>query len=160
MGSSRSRNGSTVTVAQRAEVLRLLGEGWSVRKVAVEVFGAERFRGRVERIKVAAASKPEAPRQADEPVDLQGLSHVAAIKVLFERRLAALLADGVPPSMNELHRLLDVQRQLETIDAIERINTMTQRQTTFTASQLGDLVFGAASSESGDCGHRAASDED
>jgi hypothetical protein len=41
---------SKSTPAQRAEVVRMREAGWSIRKIAAEVFGDPRFRGRVERI--------------------------------------------------------------------------------------------------------------
>jgi hypothetical protein len=112
-GSARS------TAAQRAEVRRLRGEGWSIRAVASEVFGDRRYRGRVERI----LRKPVPARPAGtavEGIGLEGLSDRAALRVLYERRLAEMLAAEVPPSMNEVHRMLDVGQRLDALAEQER----------------------------------------
>jgi hypothetical protein len=118
--------GAKATVAQRSEVLRLQGAGWSVRGIAAEVFGDARFRGRVERILARGASP--LPPAAPEGAGLDGLAPVEAIKVLFERRLAVLLAGEVTPSMSELQKLLDVSRRLDAIAMVERMNKLANEE--------------------------------
>lgn len=116
------------SAAQREQVVRLRAADTSLRKIAEEVFGDARLRGRVERILAAHESASgSVPTAAADAADLQGLSQMEALKVLFERRLAALLADEEPPSMNELHRLLDVQRQLESYELVEEARTLTRQ---------------------------------
>jgi hypothetical protein len=50
---------------------------------------------------------------------------VAAIRLLYERRLAKLLSGEVAPSMTELVKLLEVQRRLDGFDQIERLRALT-----------------------------------
>jgi hypothetical protein len=111
------------TAAQRAEVMRLHDEGGSVRGIAVEVFGHERFRGRVERIVAAARSgaAPAGARSGFEPFDVRGLSDTEVLRRLFEWRLERWAARGVAPSMRELQAMLAVQRQLAASDQVERL---------------------------------------
>jgi hypothetical protein len=123
MGSMRGMAKSTA--AQRAEVVRLREAGGSIRSIAAEVFGDARYRGRVERI--LAGSSRGFPPDGAEGVSLEGLAPVDAIRVLYERRLALLLAGEVAPSMTELQKLLDVQRRLDAFDGLERLRTLTRR---------------------------------
>lgn len=129
------RRNTKSTLAQRAEVVRLAAAGMSVRAIAAAVFGEVRFRGRVERILAAPAAGPgEAAASTatgdgvrPDAFDFTGLSPGAAIRLLFERRLADLGERGEAPSMTELRGLLDVLRRLEALEAVERINAMTKR---------------------------------
>ena len=117
--------GAKATAAQRAEVERLAAGGLSVRRVAAEVFGDARFRGRVERIlRPPAAAGPLALLSAAVPllegVDVAALGTTASIRLLLERRLAYWLASGAAPSVGELRNLLEVQRRLEAAESVER----------------------------------------
>jgi hypothetical protein len=123
------------TLAQRAEVVRLAAAGVSVRAIAAEVFGEVRFRGRVERILAVPVSVPDEASAGSkseggvrpEAFDFTGLSHGAAIRLLFERRLADLGESGEAPSVTEVRGLLDVLRRLEALEAVERIKAITSR---------------------------------
>jgi hypothetical protein len=96
-----------------------------VRQIAAAVFGHDRFRGRVERI--LKNDEREAPSSETEPLLIEGLSRLDVFTALFERRLATIAAAGGNVSMNELKNLLDVQRQLEAWETIERMNALTRR---------------------------------
>ena len=117
--------GSKATAAQRLEVLQLSEAGWSIRAVATEVFGDQRFRGRVERI-LAGRASPLPPAAPAEGAELDGLAPTQAIRVLYERRLAMLLAGEVAPSMTELQKLLDVARRLDAIASLERLKNLSR----------------------------------
>jgi hypothetical protein len=65
--SERAGRGRRATAAQCAEVWRLSREGVPIRRIASEVFGDARFRGRVERILRAPAETVCAPA-VDLPV--------------------------------------------------------------------------------------------
>jgi hypothetical protein len=123
---SKFGRGAKATAAQRAEVERLAAEGVSVRRMAAQVFGDARFRGRVERIlhrpaaePVAAASLPLEP--ALDGIDPLELGTNALIRLLFERRLTWLAASGKAPSFSELRSLLEVQRRLAAAEALEQL---------------------------------------
>jgi hypothetical protein len=113
---------SRSTSAQRAEVVRLREAGGSIRAIAAEVFGDQRFRGRVERI---LASSSRGFGNAAEDASLDGLAPMQAIRILYERRLAMLLSGQVAPSMTELVKLLEVQRRLDGFDQYERLRALT-----------------------------------
>ena len=111
------------SASQQAEVIRLAAEGLSVRQIAAAVFGDSRFRGRVERILAVADREQPLPHET-EPLVIEGLSRLEVFTLLFEQRLAAIAAAGGNVSMNELRNLLDVQRQLEAWETIERMNQL------------------------------------
>ena len=116
---TKHSNNSEVTNSQRQEVFRLADEGMSVRRIAVEVFGDAGLRGGVERI--LKARNREAPvKEMPEALDIAGLSQLEVLTLFFERRLALIAASGGAPSMAELRGLLDVQRQLEAWEPLER----------------------------------------
>ena len=121
----RFGRGAKVTAAQRAEVERLAAEGVSVRRIAAQVFGDARFRGRVERIlhrpssQAVAATVPLEPALAG--IDPAALGTTELIRLLLERRLAWLAANGKVPSFRELRSLLEVQRRLEAAEALEQL---------------------------------------
>jgi hypothetical protein len=111
--------------AQRAEVVRLAAEGMSARRIAAEVFGDCRYRGRVERIlrRGPAAASASSPTRAEGwavDADASGLGSTALLRVLFERRLAWLVESDKVPSARELRALFDVERRLETLELLER----------------------------------------
>ena len=91
---------------------------------AAEVFGDQRYRGRVQRI--LAASDGATADLGCEGVSLDGLAPMEAIRVLFERRLAMLAAGDVAPSMTELQKLLEVQRRLDAFAQLERLRDLTR----------------------------------
>jgi hypothetical protein len=121
----RFGRGARATAGQRAEAERLAAEGVSVRRIAAQVFGDARFRGRVERILRRPSAEPVAVAVATDPalegVDLAELGTTALIRLLFERRLAWLATSGKAPSLSELRSLLEVQRQLEAAEALEQL---------------------------------------
>jgi hypothetical protein len=110
------------TVRQRAEVERLAEQGLSIRRIAVEVFGDTRYRGRVERILKArngdgpAAFDPEFP-----PFEIEGLSDLEVMREFFRRRLRLWAASGKAPSPSEQRGLLDVKRRLDSLETLERL---------------------------------------
>jgi hypothetical protein len=97
-----------------------------VRQIAAEVFGDPALRGRVERI-LKARTREEPAAGGLESVDIAGLSSLEVLTMFFERRLALIAATGGAPSMAELRHLLDVQRQLEAWQTVERLNELTRR---------------------------------
>jgi hypothetical protein len=123
---SMSMSKRKASPAQEAEVARLAAEGLPVRKIAAAVFGDARLRGRVERILKGNESEQPQPTEP-EPLAIEGLSTLEVFTLLFERRLAAIAAAGGKVSMNELRNLLDVQRQLEAWETVERMNQLTRR---------------------------------
>jgi hypothetical protein len=117
--------GAKATAVQRAEVERLAAEGMSVRRIAEAVFGDPRFRGRVERIlRRRSEVNPQANASPTDPalegIDVSELEPTAAIRLLFQRRLAFWMASEEAPSMSELRNLLDVERRLEAAEAVAR----------------------------------------
>ncbi len=76
---------SRATAAQRREVLRLADDGMSVRRIASEVFGDGRLRGRVERI-----LKGRTREMPTDPLDIHRLSSLEVLKLFFERRVAEM----------------------------------------------------------------------
>lgn len=113
---------SKSTSAQRAEVVRLREAGSSIRAIAAEVFGDQRYRGRVERV---LAPSLRGFAGGAEGVSLDGLAPMEAIRVLYERRLALLVSGEAAPSMTELGKLLDVQRRLDGFDQYQRLRALT-----------------------------------
>lgn len=112
---------SKATAGQQREVRRLREAGCSIRGIAVEVFGDACYRGRVERILAGTAGR------LDEPdLSLEGTAPMEAIRVLYDRRLAVLLAGEVAPSMAELQKLLDAQRRLDGYAQVEVLRELTR----------------------------------
>jgi hypothetical protein len=120
---SRQGQGSRVTESERAEVKRLAAAGVSVRGIAREVFGDVRLRGRVERILARPASSGEAASDvAFEPVDLTGMDWTDVMRLFLNRRVAMWAKSGRVPSVTELRGVLDLERQLEAREMLERLN--------------------------------------
>ncbi len=109
------------TRAQREEVVQLREADMPIRAIAAQVFGDARYRGRVERI---LASR-EIVGGTRDVAGLEGLEPLEAIRILYERRLAVLLEGEAAPSMTELQKLLEVQRQLDGFAALERLRGLT-----------------------------------
>src|ERR1700740_2472975 len=108
---SEPGTGAKATAAQRAEVERLPAEGVPIRQIAAQVFGDARFRGRVERILRGRDGATPAIATADLAAGervVAELGTAPTLRMLFERRLALLVAREKPPSMSELRALLDV----------------------------------------------------
>ena len=104
---------------------RLAASGLSVRKIAAQVFGDARFRGRVERILSRAADAAEAPeavraREA-ELREFARLDRAGQMRWLLDRRLALWAARDDGPSARELLALLEADRRLQTLETLERL---------------------------------------
>jgi hypothetical protein len=117
--------------AERAEVERLRTEGVSIRKVAEQVFGHERYRGRVERILARPAQDGKEPvlfppDPGLEDVDFDGLSSTALTRLLVDRTLRSWTRTGKIPSPGELRSMMDVQRRLEAMEQLERLRALTR----------------------------------
>jgi len=131
---SRLGHSAKSTPAQRAEVLRLHAEGRTIRAIAEEVFGNERFRGRVERIigpKRTSGSGSEytvPPGVELEDVDFDALTHLELAQLLMDRTLRYWAKTGATPSMNALSKQLDVMRRLQNMESIERMRELTSER--------------------------------
>jgi hypothetical protein len=124
--------GALASGAQRAEVLRLHAEKRPIRQIAEAVFGAERFRGRVERIikgeRRRSTGAGLAAGAAARAAELEGLS-VPGLVRLFMRRLSdEYIATGRVPSLGQLTTMMDLERQLQTLTQLEAIAATTQRR--------------------------------
>jgi hypothetical protein len=99
---SESGRKRAASAAECAEVRRLAANGASVRQIARDVFGDQRFRGRVERILQA----PEAPNKTDGSVVIgQGsdsVETVPAVRAALARYLARIARGEVNPSVGEM----------------------------------------------------------
>src|ERR1700738_587935 len=75
LGMSRVGWSAKSSPEERGEVIRLAGEGVSVRRIAVEVFGDSRYRGRVERIlrPTAVGVRPTVAAEGEGEIDLEQL---------------------------------------------------------------------------------------
>ena len=116
-------------VATREECLRvhaLALEGMSVRRIAEEVFGNQRFRGRVERILHA----PEPPTTPDGGASISEstvlVETVPTVRAALARHLARVARGGLNPSVGELVKLLDLERRLQTFESLEQINALSR----------------------------------
>jgi hypothetical protein len=124
---SKSGRKRTASAAQCAKVRRLAAEGESVRQIAREVFGDQRFRGRVERIlqaPVAANNSPEDTVVIGEAT--VAVETVPAVRAALARYLARVATGEVNPSVGEMVKLLDLERRLQAIEALEEINAITR----------------------------------
>jgi len=115
---------------QRQRVVELGGQGASQRQIAEEVFGDARYRARVERILAAdarASSVSESPRKpAEGPAsdeEFRPRSDIELFRELVARAERGLLRDGAP-SLAEIERLLKIKRQLNAVEAVDRLNAM------------------------------------
>jgi hypothetical protein len=127
---NRSGRRRVATAAQCAEVRRLAAEGASIRAIAAEVFGDTRLRGRVERILKEPATIPSRP--ASEPLwpEDAGVSAetVPAVRAALRQYLIRPQRGEVQPSAGEMVKLLDLERRLQAIEAIEELNELTRAQ--------------------------------
>jgi hypothetical protein len=117
------------TPEQREHVYDLADQGMPQRAIAKEVFGDERFRGRVERILGARHLVRPVPSLEEEiaasaPLDAVGQQLAAldasGVRTLVERYERSLEASDEPPSLADIERLLRIRRQLDTMEMIER----------------------------------------
>lgn len=116
------------TAAQRTEVERLAAVGLSIRAIAEQVFGDASRRGRVERILRPRdrVAKPLIPEVPPLEVNTSVTDTTAVIRAALDRLRARVHADEAGSSAGELRALLDVQRRLDTREAVERINALTR----------------------------------
>ena len=123
---SESGRQRVATSAQCVEVRRLATEGFSLRQIAEEVFGDRRFRGRVERILQAPDAPPDPVRGAligDEDVSVET---APTVRAALARYLAPVARGDLNPSVTEMVKLLDLERRLQTFEAIEQLNALTR----------------------------------
>lgn len=120
-------HGSGASERRGAEVRRLRMEGLSIRAIAEAVFGDRRYRGRVERI-LSSQDEPVAEAVDVEAEEFDRLGSAAVLRLLFERRLRVWFESGKAPPMRELRTALDVRRQLEALEAIERVKDLTRSE--------------------------------
>jgi hypothetical protein len=104
----------------------LAGEGVSVRRIAEQVFGEARFRGRVERI---LRGKPDtddavqaAQLRAAQVAEFMALPRTEQLRRLLERRFEELFLRDTATSARELLSLLAVDRQIRNLETVERLN--------------------------------------
>jgi hypothetical protein len=102
----------------------LAANGTSVREIAEEVFGDRRFRGRVERILQTPALREES--EAFVPLDEASLSAetVPTVRIALARYLARVARGEVNPSIAEMVKLLDLERRLQTVEALEQLKAL------------------------------------
>jgi hypothetical protein len=109
-------------------VRRLAREGVAVREIARRVFGDVRLRGRVERIIKQDRDDGEAgsgSRVADvAEVEVSELSGHELVRLLLQRRLAWLAESGKAPPARELRDLLEVERRLQAVEALEQLRQL------------------------------------
>lgn len=124
---------TVATRAQRARVERLAAEGASVRQIAAAVFGAARYRGRVERILRPRADPAPAPGAYRDPkgeVDLSAVLPASdaapLLRELFNMYMQRVASGEIEPSVAELARLADLERRLEAKEQLERLNALTR----------------------------------
>jgi hypothetical protein len=104
-------------------VRRLAAEGAPIRGIAAEVFGDERFRGRVERILRA----PEQPEADVRVLDAQVVTNaVPVVRQAFGRYLARVAAGIERPSLNDLLKALELERRLQAAEMVEQMNALTR----------------------------------
>ena len=128
---SQQGRGAKATAAQRAEVKRLSAAGGSVPGIAAEVFGDERFRSRVERIlrpgrepipRAALGRPARSPEEVEACLrEFASLGQTAQLRWLYELQLEVFVARETPASARELRMMLDVLRQVEAREELERV---------------------------------------
>lgn len=128
------RRRPTWTEDEREHVLELAAKGTSQREIAQRVFGDSSYRGRVERLlkaDAAASLASQVPRisEADEADDdgTPPLSDLELFRKLVGRAERALLRNTSAPSLADIQRLLRIKREVNTLEAIERMNAAADR---------------------------------
>ena len=117
-------------------MLRLHGQGVSIRRIATDVFGTARFRGRVERI--VAGESIHRPAAVHASLGERGEEMLARaqrgevgvpemVGLLVEAWLSRYVESGAAPPPAALSRAMDVYRQLETVAAVERLKKLQRR---------------------------------
>lgn len=117
---------SSCTREEREQVLALAADGLSQRTIADQVFGDERYRGRVERIlRAQAMPRPQLDSELsanegaiDDGFDALDVSVARELVARFERSLAES-EEVVPPA--EIERLLRIKRQLDAMETVARL---------------------------------------
>lgn len=118
-----------MTAEQRALILELAEKRMSQRKIAKEVFGDDRLRGRVERV-LADQRRAEAridfePGPGGEPDDSE-LPTLEQLVVRYKRSLDKRLDDpSEKVTAQELESLARLEVRLENLRQFERIRAMT-----------------------------------
>jgi hypothetical protein len=119
----------TWTPEQRDQAYALADEGMPQRAISKQVFGDERYRGRVERILRERHIARPAPSLEDElaaSVPLDEVGHelaaldVTGVRALLERFERSLREREEVPSLADIERLIRIKRQLDTMETIER----------------------------------------
>jgi hypothetical protein len=128
---SRRGRALAATPAQVTQVRSLAAEGLSERKIAEIVFGDARYRGRVERLVRPGSSPPAHDSlegtllKADEATQ-SSEPELPSIRELLNRHRRRLASAGELPSLKEIELLLKLERQVETKETLERLNTLTR----------------------------------
>lgn len=126
------------TAEQRERALELVKAGRSYSEVAAEVFGDERFRGRVERIvrrdrteppafpslEELLAQRPTVPGDGD--AQLSPESWLEELVPLYGAMLKRRLEADLPVSGRELLALAQLEWRLESQRSVKRLNELTR----------------------------------
>jgi hypothetical protein len=133
LGMSRVGWSAKSSPEERAEVIRLAAEEVSVRRIAAEVFGDSRYRGRVERIlrRPAVGVRPTVTAEGETEIDLEQLlasgGQAGVVPFLLARYERWLITSGTLPSLAEMERLLRIRRQLAGFAELERLRALHAR---------------------------------
>ncbi len=118
------------TPAQVEQFRLLAAEAVSERKIAEIVFGDARYRGRVERLvhgSNSSSARPLPGEHAPEDKGIRADEHeLPSIRELLDRHRQRLAEAGELPSLKELQLLLKLEQQVETQEALERLNALTR----------------------------------
>ncbi len=120
--------------SQRQEVLRRVAAGESNRRIAAEVFGDARYRGRVERIRWAATRAARSGEPPLTPIEhtLDDAAPPADPAYWHElvahgrRGLKERLARGENLSLRQLDTLLSLEVRVAKLETFERLQDMTR----------------------------------
>jgi hypothetical protein len=121
---SKTGRQRVATDEECTRVRMLAAEGVSLRRIAEEVFGDRRLRGRVERILQAT----EMSRGSGVPVTevMASLETLPTVRVALARYLARVAGGEVSPSVGEMVKLLDLERRLQALEALDEIKALTR----------------------------------
>jgi hypothetical protein len=115
------------TPAECLQVLELATKGISVRRIAEEVFGDARFRGRVERILRTSTQPDPSERDTAPPDSTMSVETVPTVRAALRRYLGRIERGELQPSISEMVKLLDLERRLQTFETLEQLNELTLR---------------------------------
>jgi hypothetical protein len=125
------------TPEQREQVYALADQGVRQRAISKQVFGDERYRGRVERIlRERDIARPlpslEEELAASAPLDEVGRElsalDVSGVRALVGRFERSLEESDEAPSLADIERLIRIRRQLNTMETIERHRAQIRRR--------------------------------